>query len=63
MEMHSQKVQGMSMQNANTQKETRDHQNSRNELEKGHSMPKSANDEGALAAMCGRDKELENNNA
>jgi 3-hydroxyisobutyrate dehydrogenase-like beta-hydroxyacid dehydrogenase len=26
-------------------------------------MPKSANDEGALAAMCGRDKELENNNA
>jgi len=26
-------------------------------------MPKSANDEGALAAMCGRDEELENNNA
>ncbi len=34
-----------------------------NVILKGHPMPKSANDEGALAGMCGRDEELENNNA
>jgi len=65
MEMHPQKVQGMSMQmqtHKRKQKETRDHQNSRNEVEnatlKEHPMPK-----GALAGVCGRDEELENNNA
>ncbi len=44
------------------QKETGDHQNSRNKVEnvtlKEHPMPK-----GALAGMCARDEELENNNA
>jgi len=43
-------------------KETRDHQNSRNEVEnvtlKEHPMPK-----GALVGMCRRDEELENKNA
>ncbi len=43
-------------------KETRDHQNSRNEVEnitlKEHPMPK-----GALVGMCKRDEELENKNA
>jgi hypothetical protein len=43
MEIHLQKVQGMSIQKLNTQKENQGHQNNSNKMEgvmlKGHYMP------------------------